>query len=355
MGLASLQVTSLAIHLIQKSTKKTPTAPVLSEALTPLTDTSRAFLEDRLREAVKRARPVVEDDDLGSKVPGLVRKHLTHGQNLIDTSRELAVLLQLSQAGVSPPGLLLVADGTLDGSAVLVIAKLEHERGARAQQTKNAEGKLIYGMEFLQDLFFTTGSRVYKVAIFPVTTVAKGSFAGSVVDRQSPGYGVAEYFIGEFLGCAFAQRSDVLTETFHNAAQSFIDSVPAPATKARYQVALLSEMMSNKGDLSVSRFAQDYLDTDDRDAFAAHMTQKSVSMGSVPKDVTLVKSHLRRVQLEFAGDTWLLAPPRELEEGGSISISEVGDGKSKVEIVDRVTRVSGSGSVKPASGSESTG
>lgn len=346
MNFASLKVEALAIHLIQQSTKRAPAAPILSEALTPLNDQNTGFLQERFKETLKKSREVAEDPDTSSSVPDAVRGLLLDGTDLLETSRALAKLLQESQAGISPPGLLLVARGQLAGGPVLVIAKWEHERGARTKQVQNSDGKLVYDMEFLNDLFMTEGSRVYKVAIFPSADVTKNQIRGQVVDRQSSGAAVAHYFRVDFLGCDFTLQPEVLTERFHDGAQSFIDTVEPPEKRARYQVALISELTSQRPELSVGDFARDYIDIEDRDAFRDHMGSRAVPLTSnLPKDLNLVKTRLRRVQIDFKHGTLVLAPPEEVGEGGHVTITS--DGKTaNVSISDEVVNISGRGAVQ---------
>lgn len=345
LSIATLKVEALAIHLIQRSTKASPSKPLLGEALTPLNAQNEGFLQDRLRGALKKARPVVNDPDTASKVPAIIRGLLLDESDLLEGSRLLAEALQGTQAGISPPGLLLVARAAIGDDPVVVIAKWEHERGARTQATRNDEGKLVYDMEFLQDLFMTEGSRVYKVAMFSRSTVTSERVEGAVVDPQSTGPSVAHYFRVAFLGCDYILRPDVLTERFHDAVQSFIDAVPSPETRARYQVARMSEILSHKPELSVPQFARDYLDVEDQDGFVAWAEQHGVPpRAAVPKDLALVRSRLKRVQIDFKHGAMVLAPPEELEEGGHVTVQDL-DGVAQVSITDEVTNIAGKGSV----------
>jgi len=130
MAINQLKVDKLAIHLIQRSTKSDPALPKLCEALTDLDDQDRGFLQDRLRETLKRARPVIDDPDAQSPVPKLIRGLLRDGEDLLEMSRTLATELQSRRAGISSSGLLMVASVMLGADQGVVIAKWEHERGA---------------------------------------------------------------------------------------------------------------------------------------------------------------------------------------------------------------------------------
>ncbi|WP_146211228.1 nucleoid-associated protein [Quadrisphaera granulorum] len=351
MALITLKINQLALHLIQRAGRSTRTEPVLSEALTPLDGQNRGFLQTRLSDALKRARPVVEDPELPAQAPAVVKQYLDGTTPLLETSTALAKLLQESQPGVSPAGLLMVADGSLDKEPILVIAKLEHETGARARQQTTPDGKQIYGMEFLQDLFFTKGSRVYKVAVFTAPPNDTDPLFGQVSDQQSAGSAVAGYFMNVFLGCNFTQRADVLTELFHNAALRYFDTVQDPARRAHYQVALLSELTSNRQEISVSAFARDHLDPQDQVPFTDAVGSESVHLTRpVPKDLTLIASKLARVQMDFESNVMLLAPPEEFGEEGTVSIDEAPEGRSTVTITDTVKRVTSAGRIRKTAG-----
>lgn len=346
MSMKLLKVDQLAIHLIQRSTRSNPAQPTLSEALTELTDQNRGFLQDRLRETLKKARPIIDDSDTSSPVPKLIRGLLEDGDDLLTVSRRLAEELQSKQAGISPSGLLLVAEVTLGSDSGVVLAKWEHERGARTEQVTNTDGKLVYDMQFLEDLFMTEASRVYKVALFLRSEVTTDHVEGRVIDPQSSGMSVAHYFRVNFLGCDYKVRPELQTEQFHGGARDFIGSLLSPEKRARYQVALMSEMLSNKDDLSVTGFSREHLDADDRDAFNRFMASRSVPLRStIPKDLTLVRTQLKRMQVDFEHGTILLTPPDEMGPNGHVEFAE-DNGVAYVTITDKVASVSGRGSIK---------
>jgi hypothetical protein len=349
MALRNLKLQSLAMHLLQQSTKGSPTQPVLSEDLTPLNAESKSFLEERLASALVTARPVTRDPSVSTEVPQVIVDYFDETRSLLDVSHVLAKSMQEVQSGISPAGLLLVLSGTRSGHDVLVLAKLEHERGARAMPTQ-VDGKRVYDMEFLRDLFLTTGSKVYKVALFPRDLVGSTIFSGELADRQIQGHGVAQYFLSDFLGCDYTQREDVLTENFHNATQKFVDGIADPATKARYQVALLSEMASNAPDLSVVSFAKTHLDESDQDDYVAQMRSAAVPL-TFRKDIGLVRAHIDRVLMEFENGSLVLVPPDELGDGKTVRVADSRDGRTELQINDVLTKMGSKGALKSNQGS----
>lgn len=345
-ALAQFQIKELAIHLVQQTLKASPTQAVLGEALTPMTSANQAFLKDRFRSTLKRSRHVLELQTEAGPVPPLLKGFFEGTMTLLETSRQLATQLQAVQKGISPSGLLLVASCDLNDVAAIVIAKLEHEKGARTRQTTTKDGKKIYDMEFLNDLFLTESSQVYKVALFP-DPLGSESLAGYVIDRQTQGSSVADYFISTFLGCEFAVHADVLTEKFFEGAQKFLSNVTDAATRARYQAALLSELQSNTQDLSPETFARDHLDPVDFGDFSAALLSQGIALtDSFVKDVALVKQKLAAMQVVFQHGVVVTIPPDQLGDGGHAWIEPADGGQTRVEITDVVEDVGSKGSIK---------
>lgn len=74
-----------------------------SEASIELTAEDRTFIQQRLRRSLDRyTRPVVEDTDVASTVPTMVRGLLTSSKDLIEHSRIFARDLYLKQKSRSP-------------------------------------------------------------------------------------------------------------------------------------------------------------------------------------------------------------------------------------------------------------
>ena len=330
--------------------------PVLSQAESTLEPDQRAYIQDRIRRALgKHARPIVEEAGT-SPVPAQVKQYLEAGEALLPTSVALVERLQAVQSGISPAGIFVAAAAELDGDPALLIAKLEHERGVRAEQKTLPDGRTTFDVQYLQDLLFTTGSRVFKVALFTKSDIQQAveeelapkasasTLSGMVVDQQVQGSSVAAFFLTQFLGCRFSERADLLTERFYKAAESWINTVENDEKKGRYQVALLGEMQSNRVTLSVDKFASDHFDVEDRDDFVASMRGSSVPAREFSKDTDLVRTKLARLQIDTKSGVMVLAPP-EAVSNGTVSIRDNEDDTSTVTVRDTLTKVSGRGRV----------
>jgi nucleoid-associated protein YejK len=350
VDVSKLTLRNVVLHAVPKASAKDKqgASVTLSDLAADLDGPRRAFLEEKIRTTLRfKARPVVEE--LATPAANVIRAYLQAEEetpDLVAASRQLAEMLYTSQPGISPAGVVLVAEMEYAGSRALLFAKLDREAGMRSAFVRTDDGQLRVDIDFLEDLFVTDGTKVFKIGVFATDDIkADGTLRGTVVDEQSRGHEVARFFMSTFLGCGFSQRPQELTENFMRGTEDFINSsrVPDAETKARYTTALLSTLQSQAKDLSVIKFATDFLDPGDRDAYVSAMTERGVLQGLIKKDTSLVQSRLKRVQIETEHDVFIMAPPARLEDG-TITIKP-GDaaGRSVVEVTDEVRTVKSRG------------
>ncbi|WP_224278495.1 nucleoid-associated protein [Nocardioides lacusdianchii] len=344
---SSLRIDKLILHGIKKASRQEDVEPDLSQAESELSEAIRAFLQQQVRGSLKYGREIVEEPGL-SDLPTQVRAYWAGQETLLECSTLLARNLQRNQPAVSPEGLLMVADATVDNKQrVFVVAKLEHEKGAQAKREENAQGKLIFSMQFLDDLIFTTGSRVYKIGFFPVPDDPAGPLAGLVVDRQAQGHNVARYFRESYLGCAWKERPELVTERFMDTVQKWINSLEEPEKRARYTVDLISELQSPDTGLSISSFASAHLDVADRDPFE-RAAREVLPSAEIPKDLTLVQSRINNVRMDTASGIVVIAPPEPMRDG-TLTVESDQGGKSVITIHDQISGTGGSGPMRKKS------
>lgn len=306
----------------------------------------RSFLQNQVQKALKYGREIVEEPGL-SDLPNQIRKFWTGGQSLLECSTILATNLQSNQPAISPEGLLMVADVFVDQQQrVFVVAKLEHETGARARLKENERGELVFDMQFLDDLFFTRNSRVYKIGYFPIGSDPSATLSGLVVDRQAQGHEVAHYFRANYLGCTWKEQPELVTERFLHVVQKWINSVNDPEKRARYTVALIAELQGAGDSLSIDRFAAIHLDVGDQDPFR-RVASETLPSTEFSKDNKLVQSRISNVRLDTARGVMIVAPPDLLQDGTVTVEDETGHGAadSRIVIHDRVEKTAGSGKI----------
>lgn len=220
------------------------------------------------------------------------------------------------------------------------MAKVELERGIRAEP-EESNGIITFTVSLLDDLVFGETSRVFKIGLFSSADMGDDDrLNGWAVDRQRAGPDLAGFFLHEYLGCDYARRADVITKTYFDESERWINSLQDDEKRARYEVALLSDLQSGRGEVRPQVFARDHLDEEDRDAFAASLPA-DVRRGSFTKDTKLVP--LKLVKVTTARGVKVLAEP-EFVGTGDDDVVQVQ--QSRVTVRDEVTDVSGQGRLR---------
>lgn len=338
--LGSLDIRRLILHEVPASSKFQPGPPVsLSTTPVALTTDNRRYVRERLvKDLARDARQVIEDPNSDSPIPEAIRKFLGGSgtdEEFVAMSQDFATHLREVQSGISPTGMVLVADCELAGGSVLLLAKVELERGVQAKPTQGADGSFTYDMTVLDDLVFGQTSRIYKVGLFGPLEDEGALLAGVAIDRQASGPDLAGFFLHAYLGCQYTQRPEVLTQSFMNDTQEWINSTIAdPEKKARYELALLSEMQSQASEISPRDFATRSIDSEDRDAFISSVVAAQ-AVPRFPKDVSLVK--IRRVKIETASGVMILA------DADQVQSALVSIGPEEIVVKETAKRVVGDG------------
>lgn len=340
-SLTSLRLIDLILHKVPAARRHDEEPPPvrLSNVLIELTDPQRLYFQQRLRNALgKDAREVAETVEVEYDVPEWVRAFLRRDDtDLVALSRRLATKLREVQSGASNDGLLLVAACEWDNEHTILIAKVELERGIRAEP-EESDGRITFTVSLLEDLVFGETSRVFKIGLFSSADIDDdGRLTGWAVDRQRAGPDLAGFFLHEYLGCDYAQRSDVITKTYFDDTQRWINTLTDDEKRARYEVALLSDLQSSRSEVKPQAFARDHFDEDDRADFAASLSP-SINRRTFAKDTTLVP--ITRVKVTTARGVTVIAEPALV---GDADDDVVQVEQSRVTIRDEVTDVSGHG------------
>jgi hypothetical protein len=246
------------------------------------------------------------------------------------------------QNGASSAGLLCVVECTLAAQKALAILKLEREAGMRAQQTQ-LQGHPTFDLEHIRELMLTTNTKVFKVGLFIQNGHTLASIEGAVSDNQRGYYAgteVADFFLRRFLGCRLKEDADVVTKKVFQVAEQFIhENVAEPETKAKYELALISELSNQEATFHPRVFAERNLDVDDRQPFIQAMAAGGVQARPIEKDTSLIATHLRRIHIELQSDIAILAKPNAFQE--HVRMTELDNGETRFEIQDRVKRIQG--------------
>lgn len=337
-----IQLKELAIHVVLRQLRGTHLSPKLSQGLTPLDRETSQFLESKFVQAFDEANDIVRMDNPSSPTPDLIHRYHTGEIPLLELSQALGDRLQIAQTGATSDGLLLVGHALRDSEDVLVVAKMEHERGARAEPVVNSRGESVYQIELLNDLFLTAKTRVFKVAVFDRRCANLDTFRGRLADSQVAGRDLADYFLHDFLGCERARKAEVLTKSFFRSVNNAVRSLP-PQDRAQVHVAMMTHLLSNATQVRVREFAADHVPREIREDFLS-----TVEAAGVPnvflKDTALISGDLSAIQVSFENGSILYSLPDQIGETVLIEedrtsvvsrASQVGPARKRLSQVDR--------------------
>ncbi|MEV0603604.1 nucleoid-associated protein [Streptomyces sp. NPDC050315] len=347
-----LKIREVIVHEVPKVFKRDTSPPPLrlSQVASPLTPEVLKNLQTKFRgDLANSGREIVEDAQRASKVPDLVREYLEGDDSgFVSVSQSLAEALRSSQDGANSGGLLLVANASIAELRALLIVKLANENGMRAT-FDSVDGKDTFQVVYLNDLLFAGKAQVYKAGLFVQSGNEGNPLEGFVADKQTPGSRIARFFLNDYLGCRPKEQPEELTLRFFESSGKWVDSFNSSSEKqTRYTMALLSELQSNRGSISVRGFANTHLDEEDRDVYVHLMSESGVPKTPFEKDLYLVGAKLSKIQYTFDSGTVVIVPPSALTEG-IVQVADSDDGLSRIEVLDHLKEMKsrGHGGARP--------
>lgn len=278
-------------------------APVLSTVESNLDATLEFFLRDRVTRTFSHAQqPVLRDEDSDSPTPDLVTSALAGATppNIVGPFQPLAHLLLDVQAHNSPKGLLAIIRGACGATPVLVIVKVEQERGLSFDTiTENGETRVEVVVE--DGLVFTDKTEVFKSAIFYID--GGGELQGLITDDQSGStYSgpVSQYWLSDFLGCKYRNSVDVLTRSWIKATNRLVKSdISDPKQKSDVLAALHAELASNRANINPKAFIRDHVPADLQDDALQRLLNEGAPTTSFPKSPDVANSAPSRKKMYF--------------------------------------------------------
>lgn len=316
----NLKVERLIVHEVSKRTSDGPKDPTLSDHFEILNDEATSVFCSRLSDALGSASRSVEMT-IGNSGDGsmfsLVCKLLSASENsqFISLSQETGWMLVRAQTAMTiPGGLLMVFEGKVGAPArrYIGLLKAEPQTGFRQHITG---GKSL--LEFINKLFLTPDSKVYKIGIFvekAVKSLSPQDFACYLFDANISNKETAKaatYFYETFLGMTYLRSDAATTRKFIEVTRKFISKLDiAEEERIDISSALISYVRTDQSQVaSVSEFAQKYLpDPDLRDTYEEFCRKNSLPEHSFTKNLSESKSLLRRRKVRIGNDVQLTAP-----------------------------------------------
>lgn len=230
-----------------------------------------------------------------------------------------------------PGGMLLVFDGKVgsDAKPFVGVIKAEMQSGFRRRLTAE---KIV--TEFLENIFLTPATRLYKLALFisdDAAVTASTSWRCFVFDSNITAArreNAAVYFYDGFLGCAFPENGKYETAKFFDLTKEFVrTSVDNRDLRRDLSDALFAFVKVNQSPTFTSQqFGDTYLPPELRDPFNKFLEAKKFPTNrAVVRDISEMGGRLRRRKYKFGPDIELSASPDAIRNG-TVTIEDVPPG-----------------------------
>lgn len=328
MIIENFEVGRVIIHeVFQRDESRNVRTPRYGENLITLDDRAKAEFRSRIIAAMGRSSQSVEMAILQSgtgTMLSLCRYIMASDDDQFITRSREAVdhLASAQQSRKIPGGILVVFDGRVSYPSVPLVGfiKAEPHNGFTMPS-----GRL--DLEFLENLFLTPHSRLYKIGMFiekdsdlAASDTPADGFSSCVFDACMTSANqdrAAQYFYEGFLGCGFPASAARLTKGFYEGTREFIRKLDvSEEKKMELNTALHTYLkVDTSPTIQVNAFAGSYfVDAPMKDAYARFMAERSIPTTAIAKDISDIKSKLKLRKVKFRSDIRLTVPADRFDE-----------------------------------------
>ncbi|WP_419900763.1 nucleoid-associated protein [Roseomonas sp. USHLN139] len=325
MQFENLLVRRIAMHeIFKRDDDKSIKPPVLAQRLETLSAEAMGAFRLRMTEALSGQSQSLQMRiihhgpgtflDLAESLLG------SDDASYLEGSKAFANKLAANQmARRIPGGILLVFDGTVGARSVPFLGVIKAETQAGFRRSATGPDAVV---EFIQNIFLTPATRLYKIGIVAFDDLGKPKPEGrhafvfdsniSVSNREA----AASYFYEAFLGCAMPSDGPYETARFFDLTKGFVRKSALDADKKRELIDSLYVFVRDEQapTFTADQFSTRYLPQDMQDGFAAFLDTKKFTTGAVVRDTSGMGSRLRRRRLKFGTDIELSASPEALKD-----------------------------------------
>lgn len=327
-----------------KSLKENPgqrnLEPKLSDIETPFSDKLQKFFHNKIKESIGSPNSFdIEYIDKIKKVPNEIDRFFNDSNTLIDMSQNIANHLYYTQNARNPGGLLLFIVCHAGDRNAIAILKVEREEGVQIQRETTIDGYKHFRLDHIQNLIFTDKTKLFKIVLF---YKEERNTMGILSDQQmgyNNGKDVANYFLNDFLGCKLTKEPSVQTKKFFEITQEYInESNMNSEEKDRVITHLVSALTNNSNTINPRYFAENCLKPQYADTYIDLLKEKEVDSYSFVKDISLISNRLKHSEYIFQSGIKVMGLKEEIQN--HLFLSSLGNGMTKVEIVDLLEKVS---------------
>ncbi|MCC5976670.1 MAG: nucleoid-associated protein [Salinarimonas sp.] len=268
-------------------------------------------------------------------------------EDFLDQSKLIAAKLADAQKMRRiPGGMLVVFDGSVGYPSIPFVGVIKAETQEGFRRSRTGENVVV---EFLQNIFLTPATRLYKIGIFLFHDISKEKPSGrqayifdsniSAKNREN----AAIYFYDGFLGCAFPSDGAYETQRFFDLTKEFIQKSNISSEDKRGLNDSLYVFIRNEQEptFTTNQFSDRYMPEILQPDYLDYMERKNFKTSAVYRDTSAMGNRLRRRRLGFGADIELRASPEALEKQVRIEpiVGEDGGigGWTQIIIKDRYT------------------
>lgn len=297
-----------------------------TDAPVTLTTEDRRLITKRFTLALaKGGSPVIEDAEVTSPVPALIRSLWGDDEDYIEVTQKIAQHLAECQPLTAGPGLLVIGRARLTNDENILIAKVEHQEAMRIEPRFNSQGQRVIDVQRLKELVFGDAAKIYKIALLSKSASSMGSLAGDLADDQNAA-AIAAYYIGRFMGMKMRDEPAVLTERYLNGMGAAINaSTLSPEKKADVQSALLADLRSNASQIDMKSFVRTHVPMEHQRRLGELAAALGVSSGAFNKETSRVRKKLDRLRLDLSNDVHIIAPAESIGTGKAVQVQSIVD------------------------------
>ncbi|MFP5439563.1 MAG: nucleoid-associated protein [Bacteroidia bacterium] len=197
-----------------------------------------------------------------------------------------------------------------------------------------------FNIKNVKDLMLTRKTKIYKVGLFINKSTFKVKYDGSTADLQIDPKSkkvVTTWFIEKFLGCIPVENPKTTTKKFYDYTTTYIQTIDDPVKKAKYTQDLNSYLQKNSHNISAKEFANDYMDTSDKEKYGKYLTEKKFRMSEFPKDNDYIDSKIKTITMIFANDISIVGKKGTFSD--NVKLENRKDGTTKAEVISKVKAV----------------
>lgn len=338
---STITIENIIVHSIQKHKKGDfAIEPQYSERESSLPDGLRVFFKEKVVQSLgsNKELRVLYNSESVSPVSTYINKIISsEGADLVEQSKSMTKYLFEIQDGQNASGILVVVYGKINEKGTCIIIKLERDEGAQLELDPITKS---FNIKDVKDLMLTRKTKIYKVGLFIDKAKLKVNYDGSTADLQidpKTKKVVTTWFIEKFLGCVPVENPKTTTKKFHDYTTTFIQTIEDPIKKAKYTQDLNSYLQKNTQKISAKEFADDYMETVDKDSYGNYLKEKKFRMSEFPKNNDYIESKIKTITMLFANDIAIVGKKGTFDK--NVKLENRNDGTTKAEVVSKVKSV----------------